>query len=90
MTAGSLQLRLALTGNNAKVFRFERVNGNNGIIFSKDLLTLEVKVGSTSLITPGPEEQKLPVLETQIYPDFDATTGLHNIALLQVQRFNFS
>lgn len=47
---------------------------------------LMVKTGSNSLILPGSEEQLIPVLEIEIYPDYDSTTGFHIIALLQVSK----
>lgn len=55
--------------------------------FSTNMNELLVKAGSISLITPGPEEQLIPVMEIQLNPTYDAVTGLDNIALLQVKYF---
>jgi len=52
----------------------------------KNMADLLVKVGSISLITPGPEEQLIPVMETVVYPDYDEAIGINDIALLQTSR----
>lgn len=55
-------------------------------LYGKDKATLLVKVGSISLITPGPEEQLIPVMETNLHPSYNNETGLNDIALLQTAR----
>lgn len=46
--------------------------------------SLAVKVGSVSLITPGPQEQLITVVGVRINPSYDNALLVNDLVLLQV------
>ena len=50
----------------------------------KNITTLKVTIGTSSLITPEPYAQIISVFAITLYPAFDAVNKVHDLAIIQV------
>ena len=53
----------------------------------KNITTLKVTIGASSLITPEPYAQIISVFAITLYPAFDAVNKVHDLAIIQVYSF---